>query len=250
MVAYALEIDESLLAFVPELLADLDVLGADEELIVEALRTLGLSERSTVVDLGCGKGGVSLAIAAALGCRVIVIELFEPFIGIARAAASAAQLGELCQFVHGGIIDLVGTIEGADTVVYAALGDVLGPLDVTMATLRRYVKTGGYVIVNDCYLREVGASPFPGFENYADLAETRRRLTACGDEIVAELLELERDDDDAPDEAALIAERAAELAVRHPELASAFRDFASAQHDDYEYLDQHTIGAVWAIQRR
>ena len=60
MVAYALEIDPALLAFAPELLADLDVLGGDVGLIVEALSELGVSERSTVIDLGCGKGGVYL----------------------------------------------------------------------------------------------------------------------------------------------------------------------------------------------
>ena len=37
MVAYALEIDTALLAFVPEPLADFRALGADEGLIVEAL---------------------------------------------------------------------------------------------------------------------------------------------------------------------------------------------------------------------
>ena len=116
MVAYALEIDPALLAFAPELLADLDVLGSDAALIVKALRELGLSETSTVIDLGSGKGGVAIAIAVALGCPVVGVELFEPFIGIGRAAAETAGVGELCRFVHGSITALADTIEPADAV--------------------------------------------------------------------------------------------------------------------------------------
>ncbi len=250
MVAYALEIDPALLAYVPELLADLDVLGADDALIVRALRDLGVTEQSTVVDLGCGKGGVTIAIAAALGCRVVGIELFEPFVAIARGAADDAEVGELCQFVLGSISDLAAMVEPADAVVYAALGDVLGPLDVTMATIRQYAKPGGYVVVNDSYLRDTANSRFPGFEDYTDLAGTRRRLTACGDELVLELLEPLGDDTHDSAEAALIAARAAALADRHPQLASAFEDYARFQQDEYDYLEEHTLGAVWAVRRR
>jgi methylase of polypeptide subunit release factors len=103
MVAYALEIEPALLAFVPELLADLEVLGADVDTIVEALGEVGISDQSTVVDLGCGKGGVAIAAAAALGCRVIGVDLFAPFIDVARAAAERAGVGELCQFLQAGI---------------------------------------------------------------------------------------------------------------------------------------------------
>ncbi len=249
MVAYALEIDPALLAFVPELLADLDVLGADADMIVEAMRESGVSEQSTVYDLGCGKGGVAVAVAAALGCSVVGVDLFAPFIGMAQAAAEAAGVGELCQFVQAGIGESAATIEPADAVVYAAMGDVLGPLDVTMALIRRYAKPGGFVVVNDSYLLEPNAAVFSGFENYADLPGTRRRLTACGDELILEFLEPDDEDTEHTDEAGLLVARAGTLATRHPHLAAAFEDFARSQQDEYDYLDEHTGGAVWVVRR-
>lgn len=151
--------------------------------------------------------------------------------------------------MYGRIGDLTGTIEPADAVVYAALGDVLGPLDVTMAAIRCYARPGGYVVVNDCFLRDPCNRGFLGFENYADLTETRRRLTACGDELVLELLEPSDDDLDDVDEAVLLAARATDLAARHPHLASVLEDFARSQQDEYDYLDEHTVGAVWAVRR-
>lgn len=249
MMAYALEIDPALLAYVPELLTDLDVLGADADMIVEALGEVGVSEQSTVVDLGCGKGGVAIAAAAALGCSVVGVDLFAPFVDIARSAAERAGVGELCQFVQGGIGELSATIEPADAVVYAALGDVLGPLDATMAVIRHYAKPGGYVVVNDSYVREPNTATFPGFENYTDLPGTRRRLTTWGDELILELLERDNGDTDHPDEAGLLAARAAALANRHPHLASAFHDFARFQQNEYDYLDEHTGSAVWVVRR-
>lgn len=250
MVAYALEVDPTLLEFVPELLADLEVLGADAVAIVAALRELGVTSESTVIDLGCGKGGVAVAIAAALECRVVGIDLFEPFVRAASAAAEQAGVARHCHFVHGGIVDLTESLTPADAVVYAALGDVLGPLDDTITIIRQYAKQGGHVLVNDSYLRDATAERFPGFERYAELDETRRRLTACGDELVLEHVVA---DDDGPagdqDEAALIAARADELAARHPHLATAFLEFASTQAEEYDYLAEHTVSAVWAVRR-
>ena len=78
----------------------------------------------------------------ALGCSVVGVELFEPFIGIGRAAAENAGVGELCRFVHASITELADTIQPADAVVYASLGDVLGTLDVTIAAIRRFTRSG------------------------------------------------------------------------------------------------------------
>ncbi len=262
MVAYALEIDVELLEFAPELLADLDVLGSDRDEIVEILSELGISALSTVVDLGCGKGAVSIAIAQALGCHVLGIELFAPFIPIAQAAALEAGVDHLCKFLNGNAAELANSVPLADAVVFAALGDVLGPLDATIATIREYAKPGGYVIVNDCCLRDGATNTFDGFEHYADLTETRRRLTACGDEIVRQVLDIDEDDDededdgdgdgdddDAVAEGVLIAQRARRLAEAHPDLAAAFHAFAREQQAEYEFLDAHTIGGVWALRR-
>jgi hypothetical protein len=144
---------------------------------------------------------------------------------------------------------LAETIELADAVVYAAMGDVLGPLDLTMAVIRRYAKPGGFVVVNDSYLREPNTAVFAGFENLTDLPETRRRLTTWGDKLILELLGPDNDDTEHVDKAELLAARAAALATRHPHLASAFQDFARSQQDEYDYLDEHAGDAVWVVRR-
>ncbi len=208
MVAYALEIDPALLAFAPELLADLDVLGADASMIVEALGTVGIAEQSTVIDLGCGKVGSRLpsprrwaAGSSASTCSSHSSTWPEQ---PRRLQGSGSSAFPECRHRR-----LGGTTEPADAVLYAAFGDALGPLDVTMTAIRRYAKPGGFVVVNDSYLREPTTAVFPGFENYTDLSGTRQRLTACGDELILELLEPDNEDTADTGEAELLAARAA-----------------------------------------
>ena len=249
MVAYALEMDQELLPFASELLADLDVLGADVGLIVAAIDDLGLGS-ATVVDLGSGKGAVASAVARELGLSAHGIELFESFVDIARRAAEAAGVAGRCQFSHGDIAAMAGRLTPVDVAVFAALGDVLGPLDVTVGIIRQYVRPGGFVVINDRCRRDGATESFQGFEHCGTLAETRTLLMAHGDELVAEMLEGDNDDEEeGVDEGAVIAARAEDLARRHPELDSQLRVFVDSQLAEYEFLELQTIGVVWVLRR-
>lgn len=258
MISYALEMDPALLPYASELLADLDALGADVARIVAAIAGLGLGA-ATVVDLGSGKGAVAIALAGELGLTVQGIELFEPFVELSREAAAEAGVSDRCRFSHGDIASLASTTPPVDVAVYAALGDVLGPLDVTVGIIRRYVRPGGFLVINDSCLRDGTTATFPGFEHCGTLEQTRGLLQAHGDELIAELLETD-DDGNAEDQAgggeaagidegAVIRARAEALAQRHPELAPQLRAFVASQLAEYEYLDRHTIGAVWVLRR-
>ena len=97
-VAENLDTDPELLPYLDELLADLDELGCNLELIVETLRGMQLAEGSRALDLACGKGAVSLALAEQLGCAVEGVDLFAPFIARAQALARARGLESRCRF--------------------------------------------------------------------------------------------------------------------------------------------------------
>ena len=252
MVAYALEVQPSLLPFIPELLADLDELGSDSELVVKVLNDLRLPPSAKVIDLGCGKGAVSIEIAKKLRFRVLGIDLFEPFIAYCQNAAAKAGVSDLCEFLHGNIAKLAGSLEPADAVVFAALGDVLGPPDETIRVLRQFVKTGGFLVVSDPYVRAGGSTSFDGFENYGSRSETIASLTAWGDVLireVAEPVEEDHDGNDGEEESLLIMRRAQEIAQRHPELKSALLQFAKSQSDQNDYADENLVDAIWVIQR-
>lgn len=248
MVAHALEMDVSLLPFATALLTDFLELGSDAELITETIGALDLPDVSRVVDLGSGKGGVALEIAANLGSEVVGIELFEPFVGSANALAESMGVASRCRFVHGDVLQMFEQYGDFDVAVFAALGDVLGSLETTIGVIRRYVRAGGYLVISDAFVKGGGSTQFDGFENYAPLEDVRRQLTAHGDVLVREVFE---DDDEAEDdeEAEAIMRRASMLARAHPEHAEALLAFARAQSDQYAYMESNLTGAIWVLLR-
>ncbi|MBX7184070.1 MAG: class I SAM-dependent methyltransferase [Vicinamibacteria bacterium] len=84
-IAYAMEADARLLPILPDLLVDLEDLGPAPKQVVSLFKALRLKRESLVLDLGCGKGAVAVALAEHLGLRVEGIDAFPPFLRAARA---------------------------------------------------------------------------------------------------------------------------------------------------------------------
>ena len=251
MIAYALEVDVGLLAHMPELLADLESLGSDPEDLVDALQRAKLPADALVYDLGCGKGANAVAVAHQLGVRVVGFDLFDPFIEHCRRRAAEAGIDDRCTFERANIVELPGRWAAADAVLLAALGDVIGPLDETMATLRQLVKPGGVVVIADSYLKPQASADFRRFEGYAGRDETIRRLEANGDTVEHELTQ---DDDEETTssfahELRMMKQRAQAIAAREPALTASLKTFIDEQTAEYSYLAESTIDVVWVIRR-
>jgi len=142
-VAEALETTPELLPFLPELLADLDELGTEVRDIVELLRPRGLPAGARVLDLGCGKGTVALALARELGFRVLGVDGFVPFVEEASRHAAERGLAGACEFRQGDLREAVREVGGMDVVMLLAVGRVLGDAAETVEALRRCVRPGG-----------------------------------------------------------------------------------------------------------
>ncbi len=248
-VAYTLEAPPALLPLLPHLLADLRALGASPEAVVDLLRPLSLAPEARVLDLGCGKGAVAVALAEALAMRVVGVDAMAAFVEAARAWAEARGVAGRCRFVCADLRDHLHPAVPFDVLVYAALGDVLGPLDATVRALRPAVRPGGYLVIDDAFLVEEGSPPH-GYEGYAGRVETQRRLTAAGDEIVREVYlapagmqAVNRWNN------ARIGERAAELTRRYPEQAALIEAYVRRQERESEVLETAVVPALWLLRR-
>ena len=249
MVAYALEVDPALLPWISELLGDFDELGSDAAVIVDVLGKLGLPASARLVDLGCGKGAVAVAIVRAFGWRVEGIELFAPFVEACRDRADSAGVSDLCTFRHGDILKLAGRMAPVDVAVYAALSDVLGPLDETIGVIRRFVRDGGYMLICDDFIKDGGSAGFPGYENYAAHDETLRRLQAHGDRLRREVIVPADSQDAFTQDMVRIEQRAAALAARQPDLEAALARYVEDQRREYAFMAENVVPAVWVLER-
>lgn len=250
-VAEALDATPELLPYLPELLADLEELGGSASMILDFLKPLKLDpEKTRALDLGCGRGTISLALANALGWRVRGIDAFEPFVRAAREEAERRELSHLCSFELGDLRDVVRQVVEHDVLIYSAVGPVLGDLEQTVGILRRLIRAEGYLVIDDGVLADTGVAPPPDLAAYAPSDETRRRLTAHGDRILREVMlpadearEAVRRDTDK------IRRRARELSQRYPEKAALFETYVKRQEYEESLIGDVLLYAAWLIQK-
>ena len=248
-VAQAMETDVRLLPLLPELLADLWELGPSAEQVVAALESVGVEPDSTVLDLACGKGAVAVGLAEQLGVRVEGIDAFQPFLQAARALATERGVSHRCRFEQGDIRNLLGQEEQYDVALLLSVGPVLGDYEQTIAGIRRLVRAGGYIVIEDGFLADPVAH-LPLAEGYAGHSETLRRLTACGDVVAQEVI--------CPTEQArsvnqrntdLIRQRASVVRASHPAFEQLIDEYVARQERETQILGTDVLCAIWVLRR-
>ena len=254
-VAAALDATPELVPHLAELLADLWDLGSSPPLIAGWLRDLGLPPDSTrVLDLGCGKGAVSLTLARELGFHVHGVDLLEPFIQEARERAVEWGLTGLCRFEKGDLREVARSAEGYDVVVYASVG-ALGRLDDAVGAVRRCVRAGGFLVIDEGFRAAdlegtAGLEELPGYGNLAGYDETRRRLTAHGDAILQERI-LTSAEMRALDDRYIrsISARAEAIANARPADGDLVRSYVERQRRAASAWERSSVSAAWLLQK-
>jgi len=246
-VAQAMETDVRLLPLLPELLTDLWEFGPSAEQVLAVLESAGVEPDSTVLDLACGKGAVAVALAEQLGVRVEGIDAFQPFLQAARALATARGVSHRCRFEQGDIRNLLGQEEQYDVALLLSVGPVLGDYERTIAGLRRLVRAGGHMVIEDGFLAD-GVVPLA--EGYAGHSETLRGLTACGDVVAQEVI--------CPTEQArsvnqrntdLIRQRASLVRASHPAFEHLIDEYVARQERATQILGTDVLCAIWVLRR-
>lgn len=246
-IAYSMEVPAALLPLLPQLLADLDVFSAAPEDVLELMQPCGLPAGARVLDLGCGKGAVAVALAEA-GFAVLGVDAFAPFVAAARQQAEARGVSARCRFVEADLREYLDPAAPFDVVVFAGLGTVLGPADETVRQLRRAVRADGYIVLDDAFLRD-DAAAVSGYEDYAGGAETRRRLTAAGDEIIREI-QFSPEEMQAVNRQQFDAIRrcAEALAQARPEAAARIHAYVERQQHEGALLETALVPTLWLIR--
>ncbi len=250
-VAQSLDATTGMLPFVPELIKDMWALGSFPDRIVELLKPLDLTpEKTRVLDLGCGKGAVSITLAQELDFWAVGIDACRPFLEEAKSKAEEHQVSNLCRFEYGDIRKAVQTLKDFDVVIYVSLGGTLGGFDATVGKLRQTVRPGGYLIIDDGFLKESTKLDRAGYEHYAPHDETLKQLTSHGDTLLREIIytfeETQNLDHHYLD---LIRKRGKIFIKNHPELADDVLAYIENQEEECEIIDQHIVGAMWLLQR-
>jgi len=250
-VADSLETDEVLLPFMPYLLQDMWGLGSSVQQIIDVIGTLNLAPgETTVLDLGCGKGAVSVLIASKFGFKVTGIDLMEPFLEDACKRAEEYHVSHLCDFIHHDVLKYAAQQHAFDLVILASLGGIFGTLRDTVSRMRSQVKTGGYIIIDDGYLKDAGSSNRKGYRHYRNHETTIKELTFYKDLLVKEVSTTELSVAINEEYLTVIGKRGEELAKQHPELEKNITAFIQLQAEECEIINNRMEGALWLLQKK
>lgn len=250
-IAEAMECTPELLPFLPELLADWWELGGQSHVVLDLLRQLGLPPGARVLDLGCGKGAVLLALAEELDFHGVGVDAFAPFIEEAQRAARARGLVAKCKFCCADLCEVASEYKDFDIAMMLALGAAIGTQDDIVGLLRCCVRPGGYLVIDDSFLAPGVTGPLPGYESYSNREETLRRLTTHGDWLVQEyLFPQEQQAREIQAETEKIRRRAEKLMCNHPEAAELIRSYVARQEREGELARSQVVDATWLLQRR
>ncbi|MCG8436000.1 MAG: class I SAM-dependent methyltransferase, partial [Gammaproteobacteria bacterium] len=238
-VEVTLECEPELLPYLPELLQDFEALGSAPDAVIELLEAEAAGDFHSVLDLCCGKGATSIAVAKHFGVNAHGVDAVPGFIEAAKAAAEAAGLGAQCSFAAGDICDVVVKPADYDLVLFSAIGPILGGITKTVEHLIRPLRPGGWLLIEDSVLKP-GTPVHEGFEMHASFDDTRVQMEQAGVDIVTvKRLPVEFVSTHEIDHSA-IEKRAAALVERKPELAELVKRYVEGQWEEVDFLENWT----------
>ncbi|MBI5021316.1 MAG: class I SAM-dependent methyltransferase [Ignavibacteriales bacterium] len=249
-IADSLEVNKKLLPHIPFLLQDLWVLGCSENQIIDAVASLNsLSPLKNILDIGCGKGAVLIKLVAKLGFQAVGIDAMTPFLKDAKKKASEHNVSHLCQFINQDIYEYVSNDHDYDLVILAALGGIFGSFKNTIAKLRTQIHTGGFIIIDDGYLKKDNHLDRKGYGHYKNYDNTIQELTYFGDRIINQIDTSEVSKNINREYLDLIKRRGEELTSKHGELKKDIDGYIQLQAEECDVLETDIKGELWVIQK-
>ena len=118
---------------------------------VETLTDLGFAPAMTVLDLGCGTGLFTVAMAQMVGeeGRVHAVEMQKPLLGQAQARAQALGLQARIHFHHCGAYQLPIETSSIDLAVVIATLSQIPNKAAALTELRRVLKPGARLAISE-----------------------------------------------------------------------------------------------------
>jgi cyclopropane fatty-acyl-phospholipid synthase-like methyltransferase len=241
--------DASLVPFLHYILQDLWEIGAEPDAIIRLIRKhySGITPAG-VLDLGCGKGAVSVKIAANLGFQCHGIDALPEFIDHCRIKAEEYQVSHLCTFETADIRERIKNLNGFDIIILGAIGPVLGDYFHTFYTLLPHLNPDGLIIIDDGYIIDTSNYTHPGLLKESDLL---KQVQQAGMQRIANQI-FDRSTINESDEIMFknLKRRCEELSAMHPDKKHVFDNYIKKQEEEFDVLENKIITSSMVFKRK
>jgi SAM-dependent methyltransferase len=238
--------DIELFSYLPYILQDLWEIGADP-LIMLNLITGNISNKNLrILDLGCGKGAVSINVAKEIECTIKGIDAMPDFIESAKKYAKEFNVEDKCDFEAGDIRIKIKELKDFDVIILGAIGSVFGDLYTTLKNLTASLNSSGYVLLDDGYIPDESPTNYNRCLRKTDFYH---QITYAGFEIVQEII-FEKDAIEDSDKIIYdsIEKRISELIKEYPDKKKLFNGYLKSQEYENYILANELITGTWLLQ--
>ncbi len=240
--------DKELFPFLPYILQDTWEIGADAEIITSLIQKhMSNFSNLNVLDLGCGKGAVSIMLADKLKCRCHGIDAVPEFIDEANKKAKEYSVSLLCKFEIGDIRVKIKTLPRFDVIILGAIGPVLGNYFSTLTAVSDNLNPHGIIIIDDGYIENDSSYTHPLILKQNEL---HSQIEAAGMKLIDEVTIGKNEIKSADDQIfSSLKKRCLELIDMHPEKHNLFEAYIKKQEEENDVLENKIICSTMVIKR-
>lgn len=235
--------------YIPYILQDLWEIGSSPGTITELIKKhKKLTSGLNILDLGCGKGAVSVRIAKDLQCRCFGIDAVLEFIEFANFKSKELGVDSLCRFETADIRIKVNELTDFDIVILGSIGPVLGNYYQTLTSISNCIKEDGLIIIDDGYIDNDDNIAHP---HVLKKDEMIKQISEAGMQIKDELV-FSMDEKEPSNHYILerLTQRCKELIEMHPENRNLFENYIRKQEYETELLETKIISSTLVIRKR
>lgn len=236
-----------LLTYLPFLLQDLREIGANPSTMISLIKQYIKQDKLSILDLGCGKGAVSIKIAQEMNCTILGIDAFNEFIKSAQDFAKELNVDNKCKFEVDDIRIRINELSGFDIAILGAIGPVLGDLKTTLMVTSKSLKSEGYVLLDDGYIDDKSKT---NYDRCLRKTEFYSQIKEAGFEIIHEEIfskdMLEDSDSYIYDS---IKMRANELIKNLPDKRDLIEGYLKSQELENQMLENEIVTGTWLLKK-
>ncbi|MBA4409759.1 MAG: class I SAM-dependent methyltransferase [Bacteroidota bacterium] len=241
--------DKELFPYLPYILQDLWEIGTDPDALIKLIsKHFASCAGLKVLDLGCGKGAVSVKVSKSLRCNCYGIDAVSEFIEYAQQKALEFQVEHLCTFETGDIRERVKDLSGYDIIILGAIGPVFGDYYTTLTSLSRCINKDGIFIIDDGYIENNSNYSHPLI---LEKETINKMIDMAGMQLIEDEI-IHRDDIKVSDDFIFVKlkMRCNELIEKYPDKREIFFDYLKKQEEENEVLENKIVCSTMMIKRK
>jgi predicted O-methyltransferase YrrM len=240
--------DIGIVKYLPYILQDFWEIGSSPEEIIKIIKKNKTNYSSlNILDLGSGKGAVSIKIASELKCKCIGIEAINDFVVFSNNKSKEFSVNDICVFEKNDIRTRIETLGKYDVIVLGAMGAVLGNYHETLSKLSPHLNKDGLIIIDDAFVEDDCNKDYPNVLRKIDLLN---QIKQAGMELVDKITndDIPNTDERFEDEFKNLEKRCLELIEKYPEDKELFSRYIQNQKEEYKILSNEIIPAMFIIK--